>query len=100
MLFKTLEEHSLFAKYRNCKFLLMSVTFLCHISSSEAVEVDPRKMKAVKNWRRPLNPADIRSLLCLVGYCRRFLDVFAFIGSPLTTLSKKNKKFEWSESCE
>ena len=46
---KTLKEHQLFAKYSKCEFWLRSVTFPGHIISSEGVEVDPTKMKAVKN---------------------------------------------------
>ena len=61
--------------------------FLGHIISSEGVEVDPRKTEAVKN-------------VGLEGYYRRFVDGFASIASPLTTLTQKSKKFEWSEACE
>ena len=28
------------------------------------------------------------------------MDSFASIASPLTTLTQKSKKFEWSEACE
>ena len=73
------------------------MTFLRHIIYSEGVEVDPRKMEAVKNWPRPLNPTDIRSFLGLAGYYRMFVDCFASIASPLTTLT--SKKFEWLEAC-
>ena len=52
------------------------MTFLGHIISSEGVEVDPRKMKALKNLPRPLTPTDIRSFLGLSGYYKRFVDGF------------------------
>ena len=42
-----LHEFQLFAKYSNCEFWCMSVTFLGHIISSVVVEVDPRKTEAV-----------------------------------------------------
>ena len=64
---QTLKEHQLFSKYNKCEFWLRSGTFLGHIFSSEGVEVDPRKMKVVKNWPRPLTPIDIRSFLGLAG---------------------------------
>ena len=51
---QTLKEHQLYAKYNKCEFWLSSVTFLGHLISSEGVEVDPRKMEAVKNLPRPL----------------------------------------------
>ena len=97
---QTLKEHQLYAKYGNCEFWLRSVTFLGHIISSEGVEVDPRKMEAMKNWPRPLTPTNIRSVLGLVGYYRRFVDSFASIAYPLTTLTQKRRKFEWSVACE
>ena len=70
-------------------------TFLGHIISSEGVEVDPRKMEAVKNCPRPLTPTYIRSFLSLEGYYGRFVYGFALISSPLITLTQMSKKFEW-----
>ena len=74
--------------------------FLGYIMSSEGVEVDPRKIKAVKNSPTPLAPTDIRSFLGLAIYYRRFINIFASIDSPLTTLTQKKVKFEWSKACE
>ena len=31
---------------------------------------------------------------------KRFVDDFASIASPMTTLTQKSRKFEWSEACE
>ena len=76
------------------------MTFLGHIISSEGVEVDPKKIEAVKNYPRPFTPTDIRSLFGLVCYYRRFVDVFVSITSPLTTLTQKSKKFVWLDACE
>ena len=70
------------------------MTFLGHIISSKGVEVDPRKMEAVKNCPRPLTPTDIRSYLGLASYYQRFVDGFVSIASPLTTLTQKSKKFK------
>ena len=75
------KENQLLAKYSKCE-LLRSVTFLGHIISSEAVEFDPRKIEAVKNWPRPLTPTDIRILLGLAGYYQRFVDGFASLHLP------------------
>ena len=65
----------------------MSVAFLGHIISSEGVEVDPRKMEAVKNWPRLFTPTNIRSFFGLTVYYRRLVDDFAYVASPLTTLT-------------
>ena len=83
-----LKEYQFYAKYSKCEFWLRSVTIFGHIISSEGVELDPRKTEAVKNWPRPLTLTDIRSFLCLAGYYQRFMDGFAFIAPPLTTLTQ------------
>lgn len=47
-----------------------------------------------------MSPTDIQSFLGFDRYCRRFVEGFFSIISPLTTLTKKKYKFEWSKSCE
>ena len=56
---QVLKEHQFFAKYILCEFWLRSVVFLGYIVSSEGIEVDLKKTKAVKNWPRPLAPTHI-----------------------------------------
>ena len=36
----------------------------------------------------------------MAGYYRKFLKGFSKIALPLTVLTQKGKKFEWSEECE
>jgi len=76
------------------------VTFLGHIISAECVFVDPQKVEAVLKWERPTLVTEIHSFLGLVGYYRRFIDGFSLIATPLTQLTRKNKKWVWSEECE
>ena len=47
-----------------------------------------------------MSSLDIRSFLGLVGYYRRFVEGFASISSPLTKLTQKKAKYQWSEACE
>ena len=85
IVFQLLKKHGLFAKYSKWEFLLKSVAFVFHIVSSVGIEVDPKKMEAVKNCPRPLTPTDIKIFLGLVGYYIWFFDGFASITSLLTT---------------
>ena len=68
--------------------------------SNQGVEVDPRKTEAIKNWTKCLTSTNIRSFLVLVGYYRGFVEGFSSIAAPLTILTKKKDKFEWTEACE
>ncbi|XP_042424005.1 uncharacterized mitochondrial protein AtMg00860-like, partial [Zingiber officinale] len=64
------------------------------------IMVDPSKIEAVSNWERPKNASEIRSFLGLAGYYRKFVEDFSRIASPLTALTRKNRKFQWTEDCE
>ncbi|KAH0709311.1 hypothetical protein KY284_010738 [Solanum tuberosum] len=100
ILLQVLKDQQLFAEFSKCEFWLMSIAFLGHIVSRKGIEVDHKKTDAVKSWPRPLTPSDIRSFLGLADYYRRVVDGFSFIASPLTALTQKKAKFEWSEACE
>jgi hypothetical protein len=49
---------------------------------------------------RPTNVSEVRSFLGLAGYYRRFVEGFSCIATPLTRLTRKNAKFEWTNECE
>ena len=76
------------------------MAFLGHIVSGDGIRVDTQKIKAVQNWPRPTSPTDIRSFFSLAGYYRRFVEGFSSISSPLTKLTQKTVKFQWSKACE
>ncbi|XP_015087039.1 uncharacterized protein LOC107030180 [Solanum pennellii] len=97
---EVLREHQLYAKFSKCEFWLRSLTFFGNVVADQGVEVDPKKVEAVKNWSRPLTPIDIRSFLGLANYYRRFMEGFSTIAAPPTALTKKKVKFEWSEKCD
>ncbi|KAL5577635.1 hypothetical protein UlMin_019334 [Ulmus minor] len=76
---QTLKQHQLYAKFS---------------------KLDASKIEAVSKWPAPTNVTEIRSFLGLAGYYRRFVEGFSSLSAPLTGLTKKNKKFEWTERCE
>jgi len=97
---QTLREHKLYAKFSKCEFWLDSVAFLGHVVSKDGIKVDSKKTEAVQKWPRPTSPTEIRSFLGLANYYRRFVQDFSKIASPLTKLTQKNAKFQWTEECE
>ncbi|WMV09114.1 hypothetical protein MTR67_002499 [Solanum verrucosum] len=97
---QTLKDRQLFAKFSKCEFWLQSVAFLGHIVSSKEIQVDYKKIEAVKQWPRPTSPIDIRSFLGLAGNYRRFVEGFSSIASLLTKLTQKKVKFQWSDDSE
>ncbi|GKC42510.1 putative reverse transcriptase domain-containing protein, partial [Tanacetum coccineum] len=66
----------------------------------EIQDKDPSKIEAVKNWKAPRTPTEVRSFLGLVGYYRRFIENFSKIAKSLTILTQKCKTFNWGEEQE
>ncbi|KAJ6846282.1 uncharacterized protein M6B38_279565 [Iris pallida] len=97
---QTLREEQLYAKLNKCEFWLDQIPFLGHIISGEDISVDPKKVEAVKPWPTPKSVAEIRSFLGLAGYYRRFVEIFSRIAEPLTRLTRKEEKFNWTEKCQ
>ena len=95
-----LRKNQLYAKFSKCQFWLDSVTFLGHVISAEGVSVDPQKIEAIVNWKPPTNVTEIRSFLGLAGYYRKFVEGFSKLATPLTKLTRKEKKFVWLEACQ
>ena len=68
--------------------------------STSGLSVDPEKVEAVMSWERPKSVFEIRSLLGLAGYYRRFIEDFSRLEPPVMRLTRKEVKFEWDDRCE
>lgn len=95
-----LRQKKLYAKFSKCEFWLKSVAFLGHVVSGEGISVDPKKIEAITEWPRPTNVTEVRSFLGLAGYYRKFVEGFSTIAAPLSRLTQKKTKFEWTADCE
>ncbi|GKB20134.1 putative reverse transcriptase domain-containing protein [Tanacetum coccineum] len=80
--------------------MLREVQFLGHVINGNGIHVDPRKIEVVKNWKALRTLTEVRSLLGLVEYYRRFIGNFSKIAKSLTILTQKSKTFEWGEEHE
>ncbi|GJU05887.1 putative reverse transcriptase domain-containing protein, partial [Tanacetum coccineum] len=60
-----IKKEQLYAKFSKCEFWLQEVHFLGHVVNQNGIHVDPSKIEAVKNWKTPTTPSEIRSFLGL-----------------------------------
>ena len=81
-------------------FAQTEVKYLGHIVDSRGIRPDPKKVEAVQSWPEPKSVTDVRSFLGLCNYFRKFMDHYSEVAIPLTNLTKKTVKFEWTGRCQ
>ena len=86
-------------KPRKCQLFKKEVEFLGHIINEHGAHTDPKKIECVKNWPLPQNIKDVRSFLGFCSYYRRFIANYSHVAKPLTKLTEKNQKFNWTTEC-
>ena len=106
---KTFEEHihhldivlnklkgaGLKIKPSKCSFLKNSVHYLGHVISNQGIEPDPDKIKIIRELKPPQTVRQVRSLVGMASYYRRFIPNFSDIARPLTLLTHKHARFLW-----
>ncbi|KAJ1590295.1 hypothetical protein NDA12_005931 [Ustilago hordei] len=98
-----LRSNRLFAKLSKCEFHTKTVEFLGYIIKPTGIEMDPEKVRTVKEWPMPESIHDIQRFLGFANFYRRFIAHFAHIAKPLTALVKpieRFKKFELPEEAQ
>ena len=92
IVFSCLREAGLKMKHSKCDFFKSEIHYLGHMISPEGISPLPNKL--------PNSAKEIKQFLGLTGYYRKFVPRFADISRPLTTLAKKDAKFEWTSACQ
>ena len=101
-----LDKAGLKLKPNKCEFFKPKITYLGHIVSSKGIEMNPRKVKVVKNWTVPKTVTDIRSFLSFTNHYRRFIKGYANVARPLNLLvscdntNRKRALIKWTEECQ
>jgi len=91
-----LRQHKLKCKLSKCEFYRDRIQFLGHVISSNGIEPDEEKIRAVVDWPAPTNLRELRSFLGFANYYRRFVKNYSEIAAPLTYLTKKDQPYVWS----
>ena len=100
IVFSCLQEAGLKMKHSKCDFFKSEIHYLGHLISPEGISPLPNKLDSIKHMPVPNSVKGIKQFLGLTGYYRKFVPRFADISRPLTTLTKKDAKFEWTSACQ
>jgi len=90
---KKLQQKDLQLKIEKCEFHQKEVSFLGSIVSTNGIQMDPEKVKAVKDWPRPTNIKEVQAYLGFANFYRRFIKGYSLTAGPLFELTKKDTVF-------
>ncbi|GJT10953.1 putative reverse transcriptase domain-containing protein [Tanacetum coccineum] len=95
------ERPAIFMVLRNSVNLgFPKIQFLGHVIDSQGIHMDPAKIESIKDQASPKTPTEIRQLLGLAGYYRKFIEGFLEIAKSMTKLTQKGVKFDWGDKHE
>jgi hypothetical protein len=86
MVLHVLRDNHLYAKLRKCSFYQRHIHYLGHIISEEGITMDLAKIKSIEEFPTPIKVLEVRSIMGLEGYYRRFPKRFSKISHPITSL--------------
>ena len=62
--------------------------------------MDPIKLAGIRDWPTPSMVKQVRSFLGFGNFYGKFISHYSDIAKPLNDLTKKDKKFEWTNECQ
>ena len=95
-----LETAGLKLRAEKCQVLQREVVFQGHVVSGEGVKPNPTNIEKIMSWPKPRNAKQVKQLVAMGSYYRRYVKNFATLVRPMVELTKKGKKFIWDEACE
>jgi len=89
---RRLEENDLYIKPEKCMWKVRKIGFLGVIIRPNRIEMEKKKIDGVLSWPEPKNVKDVRKILGLANYYRRFIKDFAQVARPINMLTRKDMK--------
>lgn len=98
--FNRLQTAGITVSWDKCQFCRPEMKYLGYVVDRRGLRVDPDKVKAMLELPRPTTVSEVRRVIGTFSWYRRFVPDFSAIVTPITALTKKNFKFNWTPNCE
>lgn len=97
-----LKEAGLTARPKKIFAGFQELEFLGHRVGQGLLKPEEKKVEKILHIPTPTTKRQVRALLGLVGYYRRYIRDFATVTAPISDLlaGKVKKKFVWTDSCQ
>ena len=97
MVLEKLWENDLFLKAKKCEFYKTKIEYPGMIIEEGKISMDPVKLRGIRDWPTPTMVKPVWSFLGFGNFCRKFISHYSNLAWPLNNLTKKDKKFEWTQ---
>ena len=67
---------------------------------TSGIKSQSEKIKVISEIKSPKNQKGVQEFLGMVGYYWKFINRFADAARPMTKLTRKGVKFEWTDECQ
>lgn len=94
--FGRIQKQNLKIKVKKCSFGHLEINLLRHVVNKKGIKVDTGKAKDIVEAPPPKNVTELRRLLGIAGYYRRFIKNFAY-AAVLHAATSVKKDLDWAE---
>ena len=83
-------------KSSKCDFFKLHIKYGGHLISGTGIYPFNQKVQVILGLALPSNVTQVRHIMGLASYYRKFIPMFSSIVSPITSLTKQNAPFVWT----
>lgn len=96
-----LREAKLLINTEKSRFCMRRIVFLGYVIDENGIQPDPERIQPILDYPRPKTVREVRRLMGMAGWYRRFISNFSSITAPISELIRKSKeKMIWSDEAE
>jgi len=96
----TLRKAGLCVSIKKSTFHVREVEFLGYKISDHGISMTTKKVEEITAWLLPQNVVDVQSFMGFANFYGRFMKGFSKIAKPLTDVTKKGIKWNWTNACQ
>jgi hypothetical protein len=101
LVMRRLQWEKLLINMKKSSFMRTKVIFLGFVISSNELNMDLEKVRAIREWPSPRSIFKVRSFHGLACFYRKFIRIFSGICAPMMdTMKKRHKYFKWKEEAK
>ncbi|GAU39327.1 hypothetical protein TSUD_60780 [Trifolium subterraneum] len=99
-MFQRLRKYRLRLNPNKCTFGVRSGKLMGFIVSQKGIEVDPDKVRAIREMSAPQTEKQVRGFLGRLNYISRFISHMTATCGPIFKWLRKNQGIVWTEDCQ